>query len=797
MKFPLSWLKEYVDIDITPQELGKKLTNIGFEIEEIIYLGKDIENVFIGKITKIERHPNADKLVVCTVDMGDKILTIVTGATNVHEGDVIPVAVDGAILPCGKNIKAAPLRGVTSQGMLCSGEELCIDNSVIDGAEVDGILILPPDAPLGMDIKTYLDLDDYVLDISITPNRADCQSIIGMCREISAVLGKPLKMPSTQYTEQTKDNIADTLKVKIEDYKLCPRYMASMVSDVKITQSPKLIKSRLYKAGIRAINNIVDITNYVLVETGQPMHAFDASKIKGNEINVRLAKAGESLLALDGKNYLPDSNTLVIADGKSPVALAGIMGGEESSVSESTMSIIFEAASFARGSVRASSKKLGLSSASSQRFIRGVDLGSPEFGMKRALALIDEFGYGKINKGIIDIKNKETAPTKISVSVSKINGLLGIEISGETMKDILDAISISTTLKGDTLECVIPVYREDLENDADIAEEIIRYYGYDNIVAILPPTPEEIIVGKNPFTQKADKTKNTLVGLGVYEAVTYSFLNKKSIESLNLPKDDYRLNTIAILNPLSEEFGVMRTTLVSSLLNVAKINFARNNNAFRFFELGRVYIAEDACKENLPEERNILGVLISGENEDFFTLKQLAQAILGDYGIEAEYIKSSEPYFHPGRSADIMYNNEKFGSMGQIHPIVALNNDIEKDIYVLELDFDKICAIKNIKKFKSLPKYPAIERDIAIIVEDKYTAAELTNFIKRSGGAILESVELFDVYSGKQIEEGHKSMAFSLVFRSTEKTLKDEEIAPNMNKIINGLSFKYNAKLRV
>lgn len=795
MKVPLSWLKDFVDIsDITPEVLADKLTNIGFEIEEIVYLGQNIEKVYTGKITKIEKHPNADKLVVCTLDMGNEILTIVTGATNVNEGDIVPVATDGAVLPCGKNIKNSVLRGVASQGMLCSGEELCIDDSVIEGAEVDGILILPPETKIGLDIKTVLGLDDYVFDISVTPNRPDCNSIWGIAREIGAVLGRKVNPPSLKY--EADASIKNDIKVNILNYDLCPRYMAGRIKDAKIMPSPKWMRDRLRKVGIRAINNFADITNYVLIEVGQPMHAFDYKHILGGTINVRTAKEGESITALDGKTYSLRPDQLVIADSQKPVAIAGIMGGEYCSILPDTNEVIFEAAIFARGSVRATSRALGLSSDSSARFVRGVDYWSCQTGMKRALALVYELGCGKIVGEIVDVKQQEQKEKVIDVSIDRVNDLLGIKIAPEQMVEILERLEIKCQIKGDTLSCVIPLYRTDLENHADIAEEVIRYYGYDKIGYTLPETSPNIKIGSNKFYKAAAITRQTMVGLGLYETLTYSFINKDWLKKLNLDENDYRLKTIKLLNPLSEEYEVMRTTLVPNMLGVAAYNLNHKNDEFRLFELSRVYLPKELPLAELPSEPNYLGAVICSKDDNFFTLKGIVENVLQDFGLKAEYIRSNEPFLHPGISADVIVNNQKIGFLGAVHPSVLKNYDIEKTLYILELDYDKVWQNNKTITFKPLSKFQAIERDLAFLVKEDIPAKDLINEIQHCGGPNLESVELFDVYTGSQIQKGYKSMAFSLVFRSLETTLKDQDIAKNIDKIIRTLKYKYNAELR-
>ncbi|HEY8389428.1 MAG TPA: phenylalanine--tRNA ligase subunit beta [Clostridia bacterium] len=795
MKVPLSWLKDFVDVNVTPEVLAQKLTNIGFEIEELQYLGKDIEKVITGRIIDIEKHPDADKLVVCKLDMSNnEFLTIVTGAKNVKVGDIVPVAIDGAILPCGKKIKSSPLRGVMSQGMLCSGEELCIDDSVIEGAEVDGILILPSDTKLGVDIKTVLGLDDYVFDISVTPNRPDCNSIWGIAREVGAVLGLKVKTPSLDYKVERGGDIG--ININIYDFDLCPRYSASRVVEAKIEPSPKWMRDRLRKVGIRAINNFADITNYVLTEIGQPMHAFDAKCIEGGVINVRPAKDGEKITALDGKVYTLNNKNLVIADEKKPLAIAGVMGGEYTSIAHDTKDVVFESAIFARGNVRTTSRALGLSSASSSRFSKGVDMLSCELGQKRALALVYELGCGKIIGDIKDIKKAEVKERNIKVSVSKINELLGLNLSGQKMVEILTPLEIKCSLKGDELSCIVPVFREDIECHVDIAEEVIRYYGYDKIGSSLPETSHSIKIGVNNFYKAVNKTKQTLIGLGLFESLTYSFINRKSLQMLNLKEDDYRLNVIELINPLSEEYAVMRTTLVPNMLTVANYNLNHKNNEFRIFEISRVYLPINLPLNELPHEANMLGAVICGEKDDFFSVKAIVEKVLEDYGVTAKYVSSTEPFLHPGISADLLVDNKKIGYFGSVHPNVLKNFDIDKTLYVIEIEFDKLIEYEKSIKFKPLPKYQAIERDLAFLVKQEIPALELIEYISHTGGSNLESVELFDVYTGSQIEKGYKSMAFSLVFRSEETTLKDEDVTKAINKIVRGLTYKYNASLR-
>lgn len=795
MKLPINWLKEFVDIDITPDELAAKLISAGFEVEEIIKQGDNLTNTVTGRITKIERHPNAEKLVICTVDIGGKTVTIVTGATNVAEGNVVPTALDNAILPCGKNIKSSPLRGVMSEGMLCSGEELCIDDSVIAGAEVDGILILPDNTPLGLDIRKLIGLDDCILDISVTPNRTDCQSIYGISREVAALTGKKLKAPALAKLGD-KVNKNQSVKVDIIDYDICSRYIAAKVVDVKVAPSPKWMQERLIACGIRPINNIVDITNYVLLEVGQPMHAFDCEYIKGGQLKARHAVPGEQITALDGKVYTLTADMAVIADDERPLAIAGVMGGEESGVTDSTVTVVFEAARFPRAAIRHTSRALGLSSASSVMFSRGLDYASPALGMERALELAAALGCGNVTNNVVDVNKGAPELKPVRVSVAKINALLGISVEISVITDILNALGIDTIVKGDIIECKIPVFRQDIEHDADIAEEIIRYYGYDKLPGTLPVAKENVFAAKPKLTCHIDKVKEVMSGLGYNEAVTYSFINPALLKGLRLDEDDYRQKYISIINPLSEEYAAMRTTMLPNMLNVAAFNQNRKNNDIRFFEVARVYIPKELPLTELPEERTTLAVVSTGKAESFFTLKGAIEEVLACFGHTLNVKRSAQPFLHTGRSADILINNRAVGYFGQIHPLVAQEYGTSADTFVAELNFESVARSKPMTKIVLPPKYQAIERDLAFVISREYSAGEIGSYILKTGGKVLESVELFDIYEGGQIEAGHKSMAYALVFRDADKTLKDEDVAPVINKIVRGLSYRYGAKLR-
>jgi len=793
MKIPYDWLKEYIDIKLSPEELAQKLLSIGFEVEEITYAGEGISNVVAGKINNIAPHPDADKLRVCNIDVGrGAYTTIVTGASNVQAGDVVPVALDGAALPGGKTITASPLRGIMSHGMLCSGAELRIDNSVINGAENDGILILDGDTKLGADIKDVLGLNEYILDVSITANRPDCNSIIGIARELCALLNKKLKLPDLNYIPHNETGSA--LKIKISDSD-CSRYIGAAVKDIKIFSSPKWMRDRLRYAGVRPINSIVDITNYVLFETGQPMHAFDCERIEGGEIIVRKAHSYETLRAIDGKDYQLSDKMLVIADRNAPIAIAGVMGGEESGICNSTKEIVFESAAFARASVRSTSRALGLRSASSARFEKGVDAASPEFGLRRALSLVDKLGCGKIMSPYYDVCRAEISPTEITVDINDINKLLGITVPRAKILSILKNLGLPVKAEKNILKITIPKYRQDLENSADIAEEVIRFYGYDKLVNSNLNGSENTRGKKNPLYTSMNKTRATLTGLGAYETLTYSFINPSAFDLLNLAADSPLRNCVKISNPISAELSVMRTTLAHNALTSAALNLKNKNFDFRLFEISRVF---EPCEEELPLEHNRLYIAAAGEGEDFYSLKGLVENALSDFGLSVEYRHTSDiPYFHTGRCAEILINGTSAGYLGEVHPAVAENYGFDKRVYYAELDYDKLfSAGKKVYKYAPLPKFQEIQRDIALTVKDEIASGDVTAKISETCGNLLESVELFDIYRGSQISAGFKSIAYALIFRNPEKTLVENEVNSIMSNLTAALQKIFGAELR-
>lgn len=794
MKLPLSWLKDYVNIEVTPNELADKLLGIGFEVEEIIYTGANIEKVVVGKILDIRKHESADKLQVCMVDVGKEITTIVTAATNIAVGNKVPVALDGADLPTGKHIVASPLRGVMSYGMFCSGEELLIDDTVIEGAEVHGILILPNDAEIGADIREQLGLNEYVLDISIPANRSDCQSIYGMAREIAALYGKRVKKPSLAYKLYPCDDLSIPQAI-VEDKTVCTLYTGRLICDVKIEKSPKWMRDRLRHVGIRAINNIVDITNYVLAEIGQPLHAFDLNHID-EKIIVRRAKNGEKIVALDGNEYELNEKMLLIADKNKPLAIAGVMGGEYSGISSETSCVFLEAARFAKENIRGTSRALGLRSDSSARYEKGLDWSSVELGRERALALFHQLKAGKVTELSVSDGIEPPVVKRIETSAQKINELFGIEVKPAVMVKILKSLEFDVEASGDRIICSVPLFREDIDNFTDLAEEIIRFYGYESLTSDFIKDARPTVGGISIRQKNIDDIKAKLVALGAYECYTYSFINAKQFDKLRFSDNDPLRSVIKILNPLSEEFSVMRTQLVGSMLNAVYTNQSRKNGDCRLFEISKTYIPKSLPLTELPDENDTVCIAYVGKNESFYTLKAAVSEILKGF-IEYTLVRSSRPYLHPGISADIVFDGKKIGSFGKIHPITAEAYGLSDDVYVAEIDLsDFIENNSSVARYVQIPKYPVVDRDLAVIVDDKYTVGELMSCIKSACGDLFYGVELFDIYRGEQIEAGKKSVAFSIKLRSEEKTLVDSEIQNAMNTIVSKLAECYGAKLR-
>lgn len=791
MKIPMSWLNDYMDAsDISPFDYNRKMTMSGSKVEAVENTGAEIINVVTAKILKTEKHPDADKLLVCTLDKGDGEVQIVTGAPNVKAGQIVPAALDGATLPGGKHIKTGKLRGVPSYGMMCSAGELGFSESEYEGAN-DGIMILPEDTPVGKDIRDVLGLNENVVEFEITSNRPDCFSVIGLARESAVTFGREFKLKAPVIKKETGD-VNSYVKINVLDTEKCPRYCAKAIKNVKIGPSPKWMADRLKACGIRSINNIVDITNYVNLEYGQPMHAFDMNFLENGEINVRRAEKGEKITTLDGTKRKLDETMLVIADGKKAVAVAGVMGGENSEVTEDTHAILFESANFDGASVRITAKKLGLRTEASARYEKGLDPQNAEAALLRACELVEELGCGEVVGGMIDIDNSKKEVVKIPFEPEKINAFLGLNISEEFMVNALSALEF----KIENGIIIVPSFRPDVLRTADVAEEVLRIYGYDKLAST--PLRGEVTNAIRTFRQKMTaKARNLLCACGFFECVTYSFTNPNIFDKLNVSKNDKMRKTVVITNPLGVENSIMRTTLLASIMEVLVRNINLKNTNAKFFELGKTYIPQNG--EPLPKEKNMLSLGMYG-NYDFYDLKGAVEALLDDMGVLKYRFTpvSDNPTFHPGRCAEILIKNESVGIIGQIHPAVCDNYGVNCEIYCAEIDFDAIvnCA-KPTKQYKPLPKYPAVVRDLAILADDETLAADIESVIKKKAGNLFSSLVLFDVYKGKQVPDGKKSMAYKVTLQAEDRTLTDEDISKTVKNILEALKKDLNAELRL
>ncbi|MCH5154523.1 MAG: phenylalanine--tRNA ligase subunit beta [Clostridiales bacterium] len=791
MKLPLSWLSDYVDIgDITPQELSDKLLSIGFEVEEIIPPRDDIKGVVVGKVEDIVRHDNSDKLWVCKVNIGSSLVQIVTGAQNVKKGDCVPVATVGAKLPDGTHIKPAKLRGVDSFGMMCGGSELGVDDDIIDGASFDGILILPSDSTVGEDIMVTLGLNDTVLDVSITANRPDCQAIVNLAREISVLLNKPFKMPKLTY--KTYSVCTTTIpSVKITEKDLCSRYIGRVISNIKIEKSPKWMRDRLRMCGIRPINNLVDITNYVLLEIGQPLHAFDRKFIDGG-INVRKGVKNERITALDGKEY-DVSDVLVIADDKKPLAIAGIMGGEYTSIFPDTETVFLEAARFERSNIRRTSRKIGLRSDSSARYEKGVDWHSTELGSARALALIDELNCGYICEKVVSDSIEPPQQKVIRTTKEEICSLLGIDIDKKTIVSILKKQEISVKSEGKTLVCTIPLVREDIDGYPDLAEDIMRFYGYDNIISTHSENTHQTRGYMSTHDENMQKVKDRLQALGADEILNYSFISPDAFDKLLLDEDDGWRKVIPIKNPLSRDISVMRTQLLYGMLTSISRNCARKNSTMRFYELGKAFVADNLPLESLPQERDILCIGLCNDG-DFYTIKSVVSEVVGMFG-QFKYTSSTAKYLHPKQSLHVEYGGI-VGDFGKLHPLVCENFDLPENVYVAHFDVtEALNAAMPVSKYIPLSKQHPIDRDLALIVENSVPVGDMLSSLYKVSPYIV-SVKLFDVYTGEQIAQGYKSVAFSVRLQPIDAPFSDSVIKEIMDKIIASAESEFGAKLR-
>lgn len=795
MNLPMSWIKDYVDIDCDVNTFCDEMTLSGSKVESIENKGKDITKVVVAKVLEIEKHPDADKLVVVKADIGqNEPIQIVTGATNLFIGAYVPAALDGATLAEGLKIKKSKLRGVESNGMFCSVEELGYTRSDYPEAPENGIYIFDKEYPLGSCVKEILQIDEDVVEFEITSNRPDCFSIVGLAREAAATFRKPFNMPKIEIVEEEK-SMNNMINIEIKNYDICPRYTCRIIEDVKIEPSPQWLRHRLTSAGIRPINNIVDITNYVMLELGQPMHAYNYDKIEGKNLIVRNANKGEKLTTLDGIEREFDETVLIIQDENKVIDLAGIMGGENSMVTDDTKTILLESANFNGTHIRLTSKKLGLRTDASSKYEKGLDPNLSMLALDRACQLINMLKCGKVLKGHLDFYPQKRESWTVSYDSNRINKLLGINLSEKEIINILALVEV----EADGKVAKIPTFRPDLETEADIAEEVARFYGYNNIEATLSTgTPT---VGKKTYKQIIiDKITNTMISCGLSQALTYSFESPKVFDKLNIEKDSTFRNTVNISNPLGEDFSIMRTSTLNGMLTSISTNYNRRNKEVHLFEIGKVYLPKELTLKELPVEREVLTIAMYG-NVDFYDAKGAFESIFNGLGMinKVEYSPlETLSYMHPGRTAIITdEKNDEIGYVGEIHPQIASNYEIETKVYFGVLYIDKLVEIANFDiSYKSLPKFPTMQRDIAMLVKDEINVKEIEKIIKAKGGKLLESVKLFDVYKGEQIEKGYKSVAYSILFRSNEKTLTDEEVNSPMKKILKELEEKLQAQLR-
>ena len=783
MDLSIRWLKDYVDIgDISMRDFSEAMSMSGSKVEGWTTEFEDVKNVVVGKILSVEPHPDSDHLVICQLDVGQQEpVQIVTGASNVHVGDMVPAALHKSQLPNGVKITKGKLRGVMSNGMMCSIAELNLTKGDFPYAAEDGIFLLQEDCQVGQDIASAIGCNDTCVEFEITPNRPDCLSVLGLAREAAVTFGKELKM----HTPQVKGcggDIHDYLSVEVRNPQLCPRYTAKVVKNVKIGPSPRWMRERLRASGVRPIDNIVDITNYVMLEYGQPMHAFDIEYVKDHKIIVRNAVSGETIQTLDGVDRTLSEDMLVIADSEKASAVAGVMGGEHSGINENTHTVVFESACFKGSSVRITAKKLGMRTESSGRFEKGLDAQNCLPAVMRACELVELLGAGEVVDGVIDVDNTNYQPTRIHLDADWTNRFLGTDIPKEQMVKILTDLQFQ--MEGD--EIIVPSFRSDVEHKADIAEEIARFYGYNNIpTTIAKGSPEG---GYNEY-QKFERVVNqNMLAQGMYEIMTYSFVSPKQYDKIRLPKDDPKRQSVVIRNPLGEDTSIMRTNAIPSMMDILSKNYNNRNGAVSLYESGNEYIPVEG--ELLPDEVPNLVLGMYGDDKDFFTLKGVVENLLDtlairEYDVDA---KSDDPTFHPGRCAVLSKDGEEFGIIGEVHPLVCANYGINTRVYVGKLKLRKLFAMMDTQhSYVPMPKFPASTRDLALLCDDALPVMTMEKAIKAAAGKILEKIELCDVYKGSQIAQGKKSVAFNISMRASDRTLTDEEVNGAMSKILKAL----------
>ena len=797
MNTSLSWIKAYVpDLDVTAQEYTDAMTLSGTKVEGYEELDADLSKIVVGQIEKIEKHPDADKLIICQVNVGAEIIQIVTGAPNVHEGDKVPVVLDGGRVAGGHEpgsrvkggikIKKGKLRGVESCGMMCSIEELGSNRDMYPEAPEEGIYIFPENTEVGADAVEVLGLHDVVFEYEVTSNRVDCFSVVGIAREAAATFGKEFHPPVVTPTGNDED-ASDYIKVTVKNTDLCPRYCARVVKNIKIGPSPEWMQRRLASVGIRPINNLVDITNYVMEEYGQPMHAYDLDTIEDREIIVRTAAKGEKFTTLDGQERQMDESVLMICDGRKSIGIAGIMGGENSMITDDVHTMLFEAACFDGTNIRKSSKKVGLRTDASGKFEKGLDPNNAQAAIDRACQLVEEMGAGEVVGGMVDVYAEKREPVRITFQPDEINVLLGTDISAEDMLGYFEKIGLS--YEKETNEVIIPTFRQDLLRTADLAEEVARFFGYDNIPTTLPSG--ESTMGKLPFKLRVeDIAKEIAEFCGFSQGMTYSFESPKVFDKLQIPEDSELRRVVEIMNPLGEDYSIMRTLPLNGMLSSLATNYNRRNKNVRLYELANVYLPKELPLKELPEERMQFTLGMYGDG-DFYSMKGVVEEFLEKAGLHEKETydpAGNRPYLHPGRQANILYAGNVIGYLGEVHPDVADAYGIGERAYIAVLDMPEVTKYATFdRKYTGIAKYPAVTRDISMVMPKEILAGQVEEVIEAKGGAYLESYALFDVYEGAQIKAGYKSLAYSIVFRAKDKTLEDAEVTEAMERILKTL----------
>ncbi|MBE6105601.1 phenylalanine--tRNA ligase subunit beta [Anaerovibrio lipolyticus] len=810
MQVSIKWLHDYIDFTETSDELADKLTMAGIPVENVVHAGEGLEKVVTGKVESIERHPDSDHMFITQMNVGQpELVQIVTGAQNVKQGDIVPVAMIGAKLPNGLKISKGKLRGVPSNGMLCSADELKMDLTTLTDEQKDGIYILPADTEVGIPAKDALGLDDDILEFELTANRGDCFSVFGLVREIAVLTGNTPKWPEIKVNEDDEASTADMIKIGIEANDLCSRFSARVLKNVKVMESPEWMQARLENAGIRAINNIVDVTNFVMVELGQPMHAYDYDQISGHSLTARKAIAGENLHTLDDSSRIAKGEELVIADSEKPAGLAGVMGGLESEVTENTTTVVLEAAAFNGASIRRTSRACGLHSEASGRFERGVDVTQTMRALDRAAQLLQDMGACTVTKGIVDVYPEEKKPVSVDFIPAQINNRLGTDISGDKMVEILDSLGFRCEEDGKGgYHVAVPSWRNDVTFMEDLSEEVARIYGFDNIHA---STPRGTMVQgvQSPLQSFIDRIKVTLTHIGMNEELSFSFTNPDMFDKMMLPADSPLRQAIPIMNPLTDEAPLVRTSLLASVLENAIRNLSRKNEDIRLYDVAPVFYPKSLPLTELPDEvvkvagfmcgrRNPMSWNTSNDMIDFYDAKGIVEELLARLNITRYQVVAGEyTAMHPGKTALFKKGKEIVAAVGELHPQVAENLGISKKAYIFEMDVPTLMKYSSDKfSFDVLPKYPAIVRDLAMLVDEGVNASDIEKTITKNGGKFFKNVTLFDVYTGKQIADGKKSMAFTMLFQSNDKTLTDEEVDESFNNIIAAVEKEFDAELR-